>query len=302
MSSFEDDDDLYQEDVIIPDPTCYHCSKTIKNEPYICKKCDLPYHPACANLAGVLPNGAIKVCCDLKHMFAKFFKDADTKINKLINTAINKNLTRIKKDVDMIVNTSIDKLMNEKVEDMITSKINEKTLQSTSNNQLINSESMMKNQCNIISEINLRNLKKKNLLFFNIKDSNDINSDNKIITTMLTNIELNSNNIKIFRIGTFSNNKTRPLKVIFNNKDDPLFIVRNVEKSLSFLPKNTKIKSDKTIFEMNYLKSIINELNHRINVNKEDNLTIKYKHGVPIIIKKSEDTTDNDTQEYNSKN
>ena len=52
---------------------------------------------------------------------------------------------------------------------------------------------------------------------------------------------------------------------------------------------------------MNYLKSIINQLTHRITVNKEDNLTIKNKHGVSIIVKKSEDTTDSDTQENTKK-
>ena len=52
--------------IVIPEPTCYHCKKSVKT-PYLCTKCGIHYHPRCANKAIVLSNGAVRSCCDYKY-------------------------------------------------------------------------------------------------------------------------------------------------------------------------------------------------------------------------------------------
>lgn len=89
--------------------------------------------------------------------------------------------------------------------------------------------------------------------------------------------------IWIRRLGKYDTNKCRPIKIVFSNSGPVKSILRlkrNVELN------DIKIFSDLTTTQQTYYKNIKSQLNFRIN-NGEENLTIKYKNGVPKIVQEN---------------
>lgn len=86
--------------------------------------------------------------------------------------------------------------------------------------------------------------------------------------------------IKVFRVGKYTTGKHRSIKVCFNTADSAKNILKNRDK----LPQNINIYSDQTPAQQLYLRSLKEELTRRQNDGESD-ITIKYIHGTPTIVK-----------------
>lgn len=142
----------------------------------------------------------------------------------------------------------------------------------------------------IISEINERNRRASNILVFNVKESSsqsreqrinhDIQQSSEIIKKIAP--EVRTENIRVFRLGTVEGQKDRPLKIMLSSATDALAILKG--KNRLGRDSGIVIRSDQTPLQRDYLKGLQQTLEVR-KKNGEQDLTIKYKNGVPEIMK-----------------
>ena len=139
---------------------------------------------------------------------------------------------------------------------------------------------------NVYNEIMERTIRRRNLLIFNLDDSQDAkNTDLNKVKSIITNSgltpPLNLDDMQVLRLGkSYNSNKSRPLKIIMKNDDHVHWFFQN--KSIIF-GDTIKIKSDQTKNQMNELNNLRSLLKTRLQ-NGESNLTIKYIHGKPQIV------------------
>lgn len=153
------------------------------------------------------------------------------------------------------------------------------------NNQPAPSASTITNE-KLITEIQERNSRMKNLIISGIPETYNMDanhrrqSDQQEITRVL-NILINNcpQPIKIFRIGKYTKEKNRHIKICFSTSETPILLLKNKAK----LPENLKIFSDKTPLQQELFKQTMEQLNCRLAAG-ETNLTLKYIRGIPKII------------------
>lgn len=85
--------------------------------------------------------------------------------------------------------------------------------------------------------------------------------------------------IKAIRLGKYTTEKNRPLKICFRSPEEAKKILRNKNK----LPDNIKVYSDQTPTQKAIMKELSQELIRR-KENGEENLIIKYIKGTPKIV------------------
>lgn len=138
----------------------------------------------------------------------------------------------------------------------------------------------------VIREIQERNIRAKNIVIMGIPEPTaasapqrrqmDETEVNKIISEIIDEYP----QPKIFRLGKYTSDSNRKLKVCFNSQDTAFSILRNKNKL-----KNEKIKifADQTPSQQKYFNELREELKRR-NQEGESNLTIKYHKGIPKIV------------------
>ncbi|KAJ8677595.1 hypothetical protein QAD02_013382 [Eretmocerus hayati] len=94
----------------------------------------------------------------------------------------------------------------------------------------------------VIHEAQERMLRSKNLLFFNVPESNNISADHGMIINLLKEIPVDTRSIFISKIGNPSSNHLRPIAVTFSNSQDPHPVMRNRNK----IPGRVIVGFDKT--------------------------------------------------------
>lgn len=158
------------------------------------------------------------------------------------------------------------------------------------NNMNINipSNDVLSNE--LIQELHERQIRASNLIMLNInepkKDNQKDRSEEDImhVKQVITSTGVSVDDVKVYRLGKFTEGKTRPIKVMLPNANLALSILKNRIKV-----KNVLIFSDKTKLQQNYYKQVKERLKE-INENG-GNKTIKYINNVPTIVdKKSSDT------------
>lgn len=137
----------------------------------------------------------------------------------------------------------------------------------------------------ILSEIQDRNIRSKNLIVHNVSesDSNDnmerINYDKTQFIKILEQLRLDQNvGFKVTRIGKKSN-KPRPMRIVLpdsNSATECLKRKKNLDRS------GPSISADLTIMQRQELRKLYEEINHR-KENGEENLVIRYSKGNPYI-------------------
>ena len=147
----------------------------------------------------------------------------------------------------------------------------------------------------VLSELNERNLRKKNIIFFNIteqlpsttkdqrisKEKSDIS---EIVSAICPDIDVDS--ISFNRLGKFNlnSNRSRPIKVTFQNESTVHKLIKNssrLKESERF--KNVSVSFDKTPKQISYYQELKQQLTEREREG-ERNLKIKYIQGVPKIV------------------
>lgn len=174
------------------------------------------------------------------------------------------------------------------LKDQFSSKIDELRRQFIDNEKV----NQARNFEETISELNERQTRAKNILIFGIDEQvgnteerrdKDLNISeavlNKISPDEPTHI------VKTFRIGkNINNSRPRPIKVVLSDQYEAKRILRLKGNLLSTEFSAVTIKDDKTHKQMEFLKSVQDELKSRLN-NGESNLTIKYIKSIPTIVK-----------------
>ena len=143
-------------------------------------------------------------------------------------------------------------------------------------------------QESISYEIKERELRKYNVIIFNIPDDNNHKTDRNLLIKLFKDSNITSNDYKFYRTGTFEANKTRAIKVCFKNPEKSSLVLKNSKNLVKLLPEKAVITSDRTKNEIQYYKQIKTMLVEKQTQNPDEEYTIKYFHGVPkIILKKS---------------
>ncbi len=143
---------------------------------------------------------------------------------------------------------------------------------------------MIKCQTKILTELSERELRKKNIILFNVDDHNNKDEDSQLINKMIGYVDGTMHVIAHFRLGKFNPSKKRPIKVILHS----------VEQVVSIFKTLTKIKSDGLFSEVRFSNDYTNlqqqeykKLIVELRSSQNENLTIKHVNGNPKIVKKS---------------
>lgn len=141
----------------------------------------------------------------------------------------------------------------------------------------------------IISEINERRKRAKNIIILNVKEPNNKDVQNRIQSDIdetkkiLNDTDLDVNNFKYIRLGKFSREKVRPIKVIFNNEHSALHVIKNKRNINN---ENLRVFADQTKLQREYFFKVKQEL-HNFIAAGDNNKTIKYINNIPTIVDKS---------------
>ena len=138
---------------------------------------------------------------------------------------------------------------------------------------------------NLISELQDRNIRSRNIIVHNVNESNSeitterIDFDKAQVLQILDKLEFDTTiEFKVNRIG-MSGEKPRPMRVVLPDANIALKVVKQ-KKKLNNNP--ARISADLTFRQRQELKKLYEELNTR-KENGEDNLSIRYTKGVPYI-------------------
>lgn len=139
----------------------------------------------------------------------------------------------------------------------------------------------------LLIEIEERKRRSRNIMVYNLPIEKDVANVLIPINLMLSEIDPDLKAIKALRVGG-KNTSGASLKITMETSELATKILKNRNKISN---KNVKLHSDLTPMQIQHLKDLREELNHR-NSNGE-NLTIKYINGVPKIVKASKDNLQN---------
>lgn len=88
----------------------------------------------------------------------------------------------------------------------------------------------------------------------------------------------------VFRIGTYIQNKIRPMKIVLQSEKDVHIIIRNTKKLRGATDYgNISVTFDRTPKQLSRYKSLQVELRERV-ASGESNLKLRYVSGVPTIV------------------
>ena len=157
-----------------------------------------------------------------------------------------------------------------------------------------------------VDEIYLRELKSKNIIFYNIPDPNDKEEDLKLIKKILSKSKIIVNIKNVIRFGSFdqTNTKPRPLLLKLKEKREVSYCFTNKKKILNqFINleyKEVKMLHDQTKLQADNMKKIYKEKEER--EKKGENLVVKFSLGQPKLFKVADDQKTNQINKDLSKN
>lgn len=144
----------------------------------------------------------------------------------------------------------------------------------------------------IIQEINERNKRKRNVIFFGVPEQDQQLSEDhrkisdksevqKIISSVSPNV--NTANIKLFRLGQVNQGRIRPIKVILDDENDVFALIRQAKFLRNGNYKNVSMSFDRTRNQINYYNNVKVELNN-MNASGNGSFKIKYMNGIPKVV------------------
>lgn len=113
-----------------------------------------------------------------------------------------------------------------------------------------------------------------------------VSSDEQYVSDVLSTVvgdEPDLKPVKVVRFGRASPGRPRLVKVVFPSSAPCKRILRSKNKLSTSSFRNVAIQDDKTPKQLAYLRDLRRELRTRLDAGEED-LTIKFVHGVPTII------------------
>uniref|UniRef100_A0A8D9FDN0 Uncharacterized protein n=1 Tax=Cacopsylla melanoneura TaxID=428564 RepID=A0A8D9FDN0_9HEMI len=141
----------------------------------------------------------------------------------------------------------------------------------------------------VITEMNERSKREKNVILFDIKESNnsDLNErkshDAKKFDEIVAKLGLNQMSPRnIVRLGKHDDdepNKARPMKITLQTKGETIAILKNAR-----IKHAKNIKSDLTPMQRSKLTSLRSKLQEKVE-NGDEGWTIRYIKGIPQLVK-----------------
>ncbi|KAG5895099.1 hypothetical protein JTB14_036374 [Gonioctena quinquepunctata] len=143
------------------------------------------------------------------------------------------------------------------------------------------------NTIDIMKEINDMRQRENNVLFFGIPEdvSNLENFVRNVVSVIIPDFDVKSS--QVARLGRFSTDKSRPVKLTLPNKSSVPVLVMNGKKLQSTEGfSKIYIRPDQTAIQRDHYFNLRRELK-QINETGGGEYVIKYKNGFPSIIKKN---------------
>lgn len=270
---------------------CAKCMMVIQSDEQfvVCDACRSPFHAtnSCSILStteyralALKQRMVIFFCKDCRDIFKQtpvLLKKITTLQNEILN--LNDEVKDLKQEV---------KNLNQKVKDLNEENRSIKTQLETSNNS--NNAADRSNDGNslsiIIQEIHQRQIRAANVIVCNIQESKEKNrldrarDDTENVKKILGKLSEHVTVNKTFRLGKYSDNKNRPVKVTLSSTEEVLHVLRN--KREITLP-GIKVFADQTKMQQQYYLEVKNKLNVLLGQG-ETNKSIKYINGIPTIV------------------
>lgn len=140
-----------------------------------------------------------------------------------------------------------------------------------------------------IAELHDRQKRAQNLIIFNIPESSKqsinerrIDDETKVneILQVFENLDVELSNLKVFRLGSRSPERNRPIKICLSDAADVLKVLKNKNR---LADRRIRIYSDMTPMQRESLKKLQNEL-RQLKDNGDDTKVIRYINNVPKIV------------------
>ena len=129
----------------------------------------------------------------------------------------------------------------------------------------------------LMTESKHRLERSKNVIVYNLEDTNDVFKDTENLEKLMENVRLELQMLSVVRLGKYDKRKPRPLKISFPSKKRALLLLKYSSKLTSH---GVRVTNDMTKSLQEFLKNIRDELKHRIE-NGEEYLTMKFIKNVP---------------------
>lgn len=135
-----------------------------------------------------------------------------------------------------------------------------------------------------LAEVEERKYRAMNVMIANIKESSKtnhierLNEEKETVLNIFKDVTLTDTNIRLQRIGKFSKDKCRLLKVTFKNPADAKETLK-ISKTLKIV----KIFGDQTVKQREYYKVVKKRLQEIISTG-DNSKTIKYINSIPTIV------------------
>lgn len=214
-------------------------------------------------------------------------KDVLLLLGQMFETIIDQNsyIKKVLGDISTDQQSKIDQLQSE-VDD-IRHEITQLRTHSQRPSTLVAEENMhtVIQKESILSEIQDRNIRSKNLIVHNVSESESIDNMERInydkiqFTKVLEQLQLDQNVVfKVTRIGK-KLNKPRPMRIVL---PDSNFAAECLKRKKKLDRSGPSVSADLTIMQRQELRKLYEEINHR-KENGEASLVIRYSNGNPYI-------------------
>lgn len=233
-----------------------------------CGKCDLgPVNNNDKVFCDICRQSFHDVCVGISRQEASCLRAKERRITFFCGKCnVMDTLKQLKEDIDTL-KSEMQKIKDEKLQHQ------KENVNSISSEQLI-------------TETEERKRRAKNLIIYNIDESNDTHATsrleddkNKVIRAIAQICTIDTSRITAYRIGKFDANKKRPIKAILDSEENVITVLKNKNK----IDSGIKFASDKTKMQQKYLHDLIAKLD-AMKTQGTTNKKIKYVKGVPTIV------------------
>lgn len=277
---------------------CADCSKFIgPRVPSLkCYKCRNWFHAMCLDVSADTidyflseakkDNGDQWICVECVATDSANPKEADLiaeTIRSTLKDELNKRFDDFKKDFMSTIQRDFS-AMNDRLDTL------ERENRMLREELLLVKNTSTSAQC-VINEIEEQKFRSSNVMIFNLPEpvnsgsgTDRIAEDTAKLRQVFGTAGIDSVATKIIRVGKKNNSGPRPIKAVFENAS----IAKNILTKSKELNEKAHIvvKSDLTVKQQQFLNDLRSEMKRRCE--NGENLTIKFRHGSPVIVKKSE--------------
>lgn len=244
-------------------PTCPSCDRQVDPKTSIqCDRCGRTMHAACS---GLPVDDAVRITRSAVRSCRFYCTQCASETDKF--DAVLKRLDKLEQKLEIFN----DKFM--RIDEL------EKKLE-VINNKLLSNATTNINEEELISEAMDRIERSRNIIVYNLPESNQDESEIKKVLGSVTDDPQVEH---IVRLGQPIPAKNRPIKIVFGDKFAARKILKNKSKLKNTQFSNVRLMDDLSRKQLDYLKTLRLELKNRVD-SGETWLTIKYIRNIPQII------------------